>query len=320
MDYTVKRAYKGGILVAPPGAEPVTGEWRTSRDQKRYFYVNRKERPDIEAYGRPSSAGDNLKGGGDGLANWKAAMAAIGVLMSKEAASLIATLINQYDGDPYYKGDDGGTESGKYRLKQAVNKACDVAGASSAAALGNEFHGIWELLNHGRKPRIIQPHLAPFVDRYVARVKPIRFIDAEVLIVNDEVKRAGSMDHFMEIPKGAIGPDGNPLDEPWLVAGDGKTGKWDVDYPAGIYAQLATYALGMRYDQEKNERKPIHPDLNRKWGVMIHYPLAAKDPDVGFYWIDLELGLRAAKLNNTVEELVNLLKSAQGKPKKFELV
>lgn len=316
MDYSVKRAYRGGILVAPPGAEPVTGEWRTSRDQKRYFYTTRR---DVEAYGRPSSAGASLKGGGDGLANWKAAMAAIGVLMNKGAASEIATLINQYDGDPYYKGDDGGSESGKSRLKKAVEKACDVAGASSAAALGSEFHGIWELINHGKQPKIVQPHLAPFVDRYVARVRPIRFIDAELLIVNDEVKRAGSMDHFMELPAGLTTPDGVTHDEPMLVAGDGKTGKWDADYPSGIYAQLATYALGFRYDQETNERKPIHPDLNLKWGVMIHYPLANKDPEVGFYWIDLEKGLEAAKLNNTVEELVNFLKSVKGKPKEFEL-
>lgn len=648
MDYSVKRSYRGGILVAPPGAPPVSGEWRTSKDNKRYFYTNRK---DVEAYGRPSSAGDSLKGDSSGLADWKAAMAAIGVLMSKEAASLITTLINQYDGDPYYRGDDGGTESGKSRLKRAVEKACDVAGASSAAALGSEFHGLWELLNHGKQPRLIQPHLVPLVNHYQERVKPIRFIDAEVLIVNDQVKRAGSMDHFMELPAGLETPDGVVHDEPMLVCGDGKglpldtkiptptgwttmgelsvgdevfssdggickvtvksaiknigtwvvsfddgskvvcdtehlwwtqsglsksvkesvlpvgeiartvrdskgraqhrvpvaeslklpyvdlpidpyllgawlgdgnqgrgvitkeddlfdilesdghrlgvryadkrsgvpsrsvlglqsqlraagllsnkhvpdkylradyqqrlrllqglmdtdghwnkvrrsatfhstsktlalsteellhtlgqrprlherlmrgfgkevlcytveftpvdlvpfrlprkakpcremladknvtrsrrrlitsvepgpdvptvcigvdsrnstylctenfvpthnTGKWDAMYPAGIYAQLATYALGYRYNQETNERLPIHPDLNRKWGVMIHYPLTAKDPMVEFYWIDLELGLKAALLNNQIAEMINFLKSAQGKPKKFEL-
>lgn len=247
-------------------------------------------------------------------------MAAIGVLMNKSAASDIATLINQYDGDPYYRGDDGGSESGKSRLLKAVDKACDVAGASSASALGTEFHGIWELLNHGKTPKLIQPHLAPYVKHYVEAVAPIKFIDAEVLIVNDEVKRAGSMDHFMELPAGLTTPDGVTHDEPMLVAGDGKTGKWEVDYPAGIHAQLATYALGHRYNQETNERLPIHPDLNRKWGVMIHYPLTTKDPQVGFYWIDLELGLRAAKLNNAVEEMVSHFRSKAGKPRKFELV
>lgn len=302
--------------MAPPGAEPVTGEWRTSKDGKDYFWTPRK---DVEAYGRPSSAGAALKGGGDGLANWKAAMAAIGVLMSKSAASDIATLINAYDGDPYYKGDDGGSESGKKRLLKAVDKACEVAGASSAASLGSEFHGIWELLNHGKTPRIIQPHLQGFVDTYMARTKAVEFIDAEILIVNDEVKRCGSADHFMRLPAGLTTPDGVTHDKPMLVLADGKTGKWDVKYPAGVYAQLATYALGYRYNQETNERLPIHPDLNRKWAVLIHFPLTMKDPDVGFYWVDLEVGLRAAKLNNAVEAMQTHFASVKGKPIKFEL-
>lgn len=246
-------------------------------------------------------------------------MAAIGVLMSKSAASDITTLINAYDGDPYYKGDDGGTESGKRRLLKAVDKACEVAGSSSAASLGTEFHGLWEILNQGKKPRLVQPHLEPLVEEYVSRVRPIKFHAAELLIVNDDVKRAGSMDHLMELPAGMTTPDGVTHEEPMIVAGDGKTGKWDVDYPAGVHAQIATYALGHRYDQENNERLPIHPDLNRKWGVMIHFPLTSNNPRVGFYWIDLEVGLRAAKLNNEIESMIGFFKSKAGKPTKFEV-
>lgn len=322
IDYSLKRAYQGGIWVAPPGAEPVTGGWRTSNDRKktRYFYVDKKARPDVKAYGRPSKAGNNLKGNSDSLADWKAAMAAIGTLMSETAASKITALINQYDGDPWYRGDDEGSQSGKSRLKEAVEMACDCAQANSASARGSEFHGYWELLNHGKTPKLIRPDLRPHVDRYLERVRPIRFIDAEVVLVNDDVKRAGSMDHFMELPAGLTTPDGVLHDEPMLVGGDGKTGKWDTLYPAGVYAQLATYVLGFRYNQETNERLPIHPRLNTKWGVMIHYPIANEDAEVSFYWIDLELGLKAAKMNNALEDMISFLKSAKGRPQKFEMV
>ncbi|WP_198938185.1 hypothetical protein [Mycobacterium sp. IS-836] len=243
----------------------------------------------------------------------------MGTVMSKSVRSRIVTLINEYDGDPYYKGRDGGSEPGKDRLMAAVEDACEIAGANNASEMGTEFHKYWEMRNRGEKPLIVQDHLAGPLETYCAATEPIRFLDSEVLIINDELKKAGSFDHFMEIPKGAIGPDGKPLDEPWLVVGDGKTGKWDVKYPAGVYAQLASYALGCRYDQDKNERLPIHPDLNTDWGVLIHFPLSEDKPEVGLYWINLAIGREAAILNNRIDAMQKYFASKEGKPIEFEL-
>ncbi|MBF4194575.1 hypothetical protein MHAEM_21156 [Mycolicibacterium phlei] len=300
----------------PPGAEPVTGEWKRAKNNRQYFKPFQRE---AEEYGRASSAGEHLKGSGEALANFKAAHAAIGVVMSDSVRSRVATLINQYKGDPYYAGDDGGSQSGKSRLLEAVELACEVAGANAAAEEGTEFHGLWELANAGKEPTVIQPHLKQRLDHYLRKTKPIRFIDAECLVVNDEIKRAGSMDHLAVIPKGAIGPYGEPLEEDWVVGADGKTGRWDARYPAGVYAQLATYVLGHRYNQDTNERTEIHPELRKDWGVLIHYPLAEKEPDVGFYWLDLEVGRQAALLNNRIDAMIKYFESARGKPIPFVL-
>lgn len=315
-DYQVKRNYRGQVLIAPPGAAPMTGEWVTAKNGKRYFKADQQ---DVKGYGRTSKAGENLKGGGEGLANFKAAMAAIGTVMSKTVQAEIATLLNEYDGDPYYAGDDGGWQSGKKRLLEAVDKAAGLAGSNSASAKGTEFHKLGELVNKGKTPTIVRDELVQPLKHYTEAVASLTFLHQEILIVNDELERAGSIDYLLEIPAGTIGPHGDPLDEPWVCAGDLKTGKWDYLYPAGLYAQLAGYGKGQRYDQETNTREPLHHNLNDDWGVLVHYPLAAKQPEVKFYWLDLNIGMRAAKLNNELSDMIAFFQSVKGKPVEFEL-
>lgn len=315
-DYQVKRNYRGQVLVSPPGAEPMTGEWVTSKNNKKYFRADQK---DVVGYGRTSSAGANLKGGGDGLANWKSAMAAIGTVMSKTVQAEIATLLNEYAGDPYYAGDDGGWRSGKKRLLEAVDKATELAGASSASSRGTEFHKLGEMVNKGETPHIVRDELVEPLNLYRASVAGVEFLHQEMLIVNDEIQRCGSADYLMRIPAGTPGPDGEPLPTPWVVVGDLKTGKWDALYPAGMFAQLAGYGKGQLYDQDANTRSPLHSDLNTDWGVLVHFPLAVKEATVKFYWVDLNIGLEAAKLNNRIDTMIKYFSSEKGKPIEFAL-
>lgn len=290
------------------------GEWIVSKDGKDYFRPRQKE---AMAYSRTSKAGEHLKGGGDGLANWKAAMAAIGVLMSDDARSQIVNLINEYDGDPYYKGDDGGFRSGKKRLLDAVDLACKVAGSDTASSRGTEFHKLGEMVNKGQEPRIVQEHLKGFLHHYRQRVAHIKFLAQEILIINDAIQRAGSIDYLMQLSNVET-PDGI-FHEELVVAGDLKTGKWDIDYPGGVSAQLAGYGLGQKYDQSTNTRTPLHPCASDKWAVIVHFPIGEREAEVGFYWVDLAVGLEAAKLNNRLDAMIKYYRSTKGKPIKFEV-
>jgi hypothetical protein len=215
-DFSVKRSYRGEVLVMPEGAPPLQGEWQTAKNGKRYFKTTQ---PGVMKYGRASSAGEHLKGSGDGLANWKAAMAAIGTVMSDSVRSEIANLINRYDGDPYYKGNDGGWQSGKSQLLAAVDKACEIGGSSTASSRGTEFHHLAELVNSGQTPRIVQPHLVEHLEHYQQVMAPVKFLAQEILIVNDLLGRAGSIDYLMELPAGVETPEGRS-DKPLVVAGD----------------------------------------------------------------------------------------------------
>jgi hypothetical protein len=300
----------------PPGAEPLTGEWKRAKNGKNYFTPLQ---PEAIQYGRASKAGEHLKGGGDGLANWKAAMAALGTVMSDSVRSQIVTLINEYKGDPYYAGDDGGTQSGKERLMESVENACKIAGSETASARGTEFHHLAELTNRGEKPTLVQPYLAVPLAHYRERVQRIKFHAQEITIVNDDIKRAGSIDYLLELPAGITTPDGVTHDKPLVCCSDLKTGKWDVEYPAGVAAQLAAYGLGMRYDQVTNTRSPLHPDLNTQWGVLVHYPLATPDAGVNFYFVSLQDGLEAARLNNRLGDMMRYFRSVKGKPVQFEI-
>lgn len=316
-DYSLKRNYKQQVLVMPPDEEPLDGEWVVSKDGKDYFRPRHDQKHLAMAYGRTSKAGEHLKGGGDGLANWKACMAAIGVLMNESAKSEISNLINEYDGDPYYKGDDGGIRSGKKRLLDAVELACKVAGSDTASSRGTEFHKLGEMVNKGQEPRIVRDVLVPFLKRYRERVQPIKFLAQEILIVNDEIQRAGSIDYLMQLPN-VTTPDGE-FHEELVAAGDLKTGRWDIDYPGGVSAQLAGYGLGCKYDQATNTRSLLHPLASDRWAIIVHFPIGEKDPEVQFYWVDMKVGLEAAKLNNRLQAMTNFYKSEKGKPIRFEI-
>jgi hypothetical protein len=322
-DYQVLRAYHGEVLVAAPGADPVHvgGEWRTSKDQKDYFWTPRTtgKEPDVFKYKRSSKAGEYLKGSSEKLVEFNGCMTAVGLMMSKDLQSEVANLINEYNGDPYYKGDDGGWKSGKSRLKDVVKDAGKRGGNASASALGTEFHKLGETVNKGEEPYLVRDELVEPLEEYKRRVSPIKFLRQEILIVNDVIRRAGSIDYLMELPAGLTTPDGVTHTDPLVVAGDLKTGKWDARYPAGLTAQLYAYGGGSRYNQETNERLPLHENFNDRWAVLVHYPLAVKGSTVNFYWVDLRVGRHVAELNNRYDEMIKYFESDKGKPVLFEL-
>ncbi|WP_207760577.1 hypothetical protein [Mycolicibacterium sphagni] len=293
------------------------GEWREGRGRdgkfKRWWYTNVGK-----GYSRASGAGKGLDTK-DGLIDWAACQAAVGILLDAAARSEVSTLINEYDADPWYKGDDGGTRSGKERLKAAVEKARNTAGQHTASSTGTEFHKLGELRNKGETPRVVQDHLKEPLKQYDRAVEPIEFLEQEMLIVNDPLELCGSVDYLMGLPPGITTPDGEYHDESLVVVGDLKTGRWDAKRPMSVTCQLCAYGTGVRYDQETNTRTPLHPRINNKWGVMVHFPIMTKNPQVKFYWVDLTLGLKASVLAKEVEAMRRVFNSKDSELKELDL-
>ena len=301
-DYTILRDYYDRPLVWSPLSEPLSGLEKRSGKARNGGSKVWYRSADAVGYSRASGAGKDLDSK-EGLLDWAAAQSAVGVVLDDGARSDIATLINEYDADPWNKGDDGSARSGKDRLKDAVSRARNTAGSAAAASAGTEFHKLAELVNAGKTPRVVQDHLRPLLDQYVDRVSRINFLNQELFIVNDVLELAGSVDYLLELPDGMVTPDGVRHDDPLVVAGDLKTGRWDFRYPMGVTCQVAAYGRGVCYDQSKNERSQLHDRINTDWGLLVHFPIMTKNPDVGFYWLDLNHGMRAAAVGRSVAEV-----------------
>lgn len=288
-DYSIKRNYLDQPWVMPPGAGPLTGEWREGKDRrgkpKRWWHS-----PDATPYSRMSAIAKSLDTK-EGLVDWAAAQAAVGVMLDASARSEIVTLINEYDADPWNADEGGQAHSGKDRLKAAVDQARTTAGQHVAANLGSEFHKLAELVNHGREPKLVQDHLRPLLEQYRAAVKPIRFLRQELFVVNDELRRAGSLDYLLQLPDGRV------------MVSDLKTGKWDVRFPMSVTTQVAGLATAVVYDQATGERRWIHPDLDTTSGLLVHFPIMTPNPKPAFYELNLELGMRAARVAKDIDEL-----------------
>lgn len=280
---------------------PPTGEWREGRGRdgkpKRWWYSK-----EGKGYSRSSGAGKGLDTK-EGLIDWATCQAAVGILLDASARSEVATLINEYDADPWYNGDDGGTRSGKDRLKAAVEHARNTAGQHTAASAGTEFHKLGELHNQGKVPRIVQEQWADKFEQYKEAVAPINFLAQEILIIQDELELAGSVDYLMELPPGLRTPDGVLHEDSFVCVGDLKTGRWDAKRPMSVTCQLAAYGTGVRYDQATNTRTPLHERINTNWGVMVHFPIMVEGSQPRFYWIDLQVGKRAALIGKQVESV-----------------
>lgn len=318
-DYSVRRDYYDRPIVYPPGFDPKDdkGYWKegVGRDgkQKRWWYTRQGK-----GYGRASGAGKGLDTK-EGLIDWAACQAAVGILLDASARSEVATLINEYDADPWYRGDDGGTRSGKQRLKAAVEQARNTAGQHTAASAGTEFHKLAELSNRGEQPRIVQEHLKEPLSKYQRAVEPVEFIDQEMLIVNDRLELCGSADYLIGLPAGIVTPDGVRHDKEMVVCGDLKTGRWDADRPMSVTCQLTAYGTGEQYDQETNTRSPLHEMINQRWGLMVHFPIMTQNPEVKFYWVDLALGLEACLLSKQIDAVRSKFNSKDAKLKELDL-
>lgn len=219
-----------------------------------------------------------------GLTRWKQAMTAIGITQDAEARNRIAAMIAA-DHDPW--------RTRKRDLGDMVERAFLAGGGDRAATSGTSLHEFTEQIDAGNPP---PPDLVPdewrgLLDTYIWSTTHLEPLDAEVFVVVDELRVAGSFDRLWRMPDGRV------------LIGDLKTGASDPKYPSGVTTQIALYAHGQRYDPATGERTPIHPDLDTSTGLLVHLPLVdAESPHCDLYELDLAAGWGRAVLSAQVRD------------------
>jgi hypothetical protein len=237
----------------------------------------------------------------DDLSNlmaWKQRKTAEGLIRRPDLLTRIAGALA--NGDP---DTDWPT---KRDLNAVCREATEAAGASTGASTGTGIHALTEAIDRGEEPLFM-----PDADRERLRVyrkltRDYKPLASEVFVVCDALRCAGTFDRVWENERegetgaGVILPAG-------VRVGDLKTGKSEADYPLATAVQLAIYAHSEVYDPETGLRTPIHPQLDKTTGLLVHMPATGPCRIIP---LDLVKGWRAAQLATEVHHEVRKWKAA----------
>lgn len=251
--------------------------WVTTDGGPLKYRPDRKSPTNAVAYTRVSTMSDTLDDK-SGLLDWAACNAAIGVVRDPAVFAQLAHLTSAHR-DPW------SVPEAKKQLRPLIARAQQIAGSDDAAGLGTAFHGLAQLVDEGSDPQFVPPHLRPWIAAYCETLSDWEVLDCETFLVVDEIQAAGSMDRLLRHRRTGR-----------VVAADIKTGRSDPDYPLKVTMQVAMYANGVRYDQASGARTPLHPDIDREHGLLIHVPIRSGEPRAALYPLDLVEGWELAQL------------------------
>lgn len=181
-------------------------------------------------------------------------------------------------------------------LNAIADQAFEIGDGHAAANKGTDLHTLSEAVDLGGRFMIE----ATYADRRdmaaYARARDrhrLVFTDAEVFVVQDELRIGGTFD------RRAIWPEHHTLCPcpAEAVIFDLKTGR--VDYGQGkICQQLGVYAHSERYDALSGARTPL--DVCRNVGLVMHLPQGEETAHL--YTADLVEGWRAVQISASVRE------------------
>lgn len=218
------------------------------------------------------------------LIDWTAARAMIGLVKSESLFAQVAHLASAHR-DPW------AVPEAKKPLKELVQRATDLGGASDASGDGTAFHGLAEVWDKtGIRPEFMPRRLEPWIEARQEALQDWEPVLVEPFVVIDEIQIAGSPDRFLRHKKTGI-----------VVCADDKSGASDPDYPLKVTIQVAAASRGEQYDQRTGKRTRI--DCDQDVGLLIHTPIRSTgNPRSTVYSLDLQAGWKYAKLAVEVRE------------------
>lgn len=262
----LRRDQWGRLLVVPPGGGDPVG------------------------YTRVTTVAKTLDDGG-GLAPWKAAMTACGLMMRPGLRAQWEALISAHNGRPWYAG-----EQAKAACKRLVEESAEAGGASDRRDQGLSVHAILAMLDRDAS---MPPFLTPDTERDIEAY--VNALAAHGVIVMPEfVEITGVLDHFQVggTFDRIVRVEGFPLP---MIA-DLKTGE-DLTYSGGSFSvQLGGYSrFDSIYEQGRTPaddvRKPM-PKVDQERGLIIHLPAGSGRCEL--HVVDLEAGWAGFQLSMQV--------------------
>ena len=170
-------------------------------------------------------------------------------------------------------------------LDEVVEEALAAAASDRAANVGTALHAFSEKIDAGHAPGDLVEMTDPlFLDlvAYQQATAHLTMEAAELFVICDELKAAGSFDRLVNLP--GYG----------LVVADLKTGQHEPNYPHGVAQQIAIYAHGTLYGQQQGRIAALADiGVRTDVGLLIHLPSERGTCDL--YVIDLNHGWALAQ-------------------------
>lgn len=203
----------------------------------------------------------------EALTKWKQRMTAIGMSQRPDLLALVQAT----------REDDRKT------LDDACEQALAAARSQAAANTGTALHAFCERIDEGVPVDeiVASDTIKADLTAYQRTMAPLKVLAAELFIVQDEIKCAGTFDRLVQI-------DGR------VYVADIKTGQHEPNYPHGVTVQTAIYARGTGYHPTKKRTASladIGVDLDR--AILIHLPAGKATCEL--YWLDIAAGWEMAQ-------------------------
>lgn len=196
----------------------------------------------------------------------------------------------------------------KKGMNALADEVFEIGGGREKATKGTDIHALCDLYDREGITAVgdlltdgtITPADLADVEAYADAMQRLgaKVIDAERVVVNDDLKVAGRLDRVVMVRlPGETRARRRVLDI--------KTGR--VDYGAGkIAQQIEMYAGAKGYDLDTHEREDLKVDRTK--GLLLHLP--AGEGKATIHVVDLTLGRRGNKLAGEVREWRNAGKRA----------
>lgn len=210
------------------------------------------------------------------LSQWEQRMVAVG--LSQRPDLLLAA---------------GAHRDDKARLNEICGQAREAAQASAAATTGTALHRIAERLDRGEDLGAVPADFQADIEAYRQVTAEFDHEHIEQMLVNDEIKVAGTPDRLARW-RGS------------LVVFDIKTGS--IEYAMNkIAMQLAVYSRSSLYDPATGARTDL--DINQAEAIVAHMP--AGSGTCALYSVDIAAGWEGVQLCRQVRQFRALRKLAQ---------